>query len=137
VETFFREARDPAPRSRRVFTFHRPETLGSKAGRFADLVSLVRFPLQQQPVLTPIADWVQERYERWLRQKEERGVVFSAEQRAWLDLIRDHIATILSIEPDDLDYAPFSHRGGRGRAHQLFGTELPRLLDELNERLAA
>ncbi len=27
VETFFRDARDPFPRSRRVFTFHRPETL--------------------------------------------------------------------------------------------------------------
>ena len=27
VETFFRDERDPQPRSRRVFTFHRPETL--------------------------------------------------------------------------------------------------------------
>ena len=27
VETFFRDERDPAPRSRRVFSFHRPETL--------------------------------------------------------------------------------------------------------------
>ena len=27
VETFFRDNRDPQPRSRRVFTFHRPETL--------------------------------------------------------------------------------------------------------------
>ena len=29
VETFFRDERDPAPRSRRVFSFHRPETLAS------------------------------------------------------------------------------------------------------------
>jgi len=27
VETFFRDERDPEPRSRRAFTFHRPETL--------------------------------------------------------------------------------------------------------------
>jgi len=27
VETFFRDERDPEPRSRRVFTFHRPEEL--------------------------------------------------------------------------------------------------------------
>ena len=27
VETFFRDERDPAPRSRRVFSFHRPENL--------------------------------------------------------------------------------------------------------------
>jgi type I restriction enzyme, R subunit len=27
VETFFRDNRDPQPRSRRLFAFHRPETL--------------------------------------------------------------------------------------------------------------
>ncbi len=31
VETFFRDERDPAPPSRRVFTFHRPETLAECA----------------------------------------------------------------------------------------------------------
>src|SRR5688572_32348328 len=31
VETFFRDERDPFPRSRRVFTFHRPETLSEWA----------------------------------------------------------------------------------------------------------
>ncbi len=35
--------------------------------------------------------------------------------------IRDHIASSLSIEPDDFDYAPFSQQGGSGKAHQLFG----------------
>ena len=29
IETFFRDERDPAPRSRRVFSFHRPETLAA------------------------------------------------------------------------------------------------------------
>ncbi len=32
VETFFTNQRDPAPRSRRVFAFHQPETLASWAG---------------------------------------------------------------------------------------------------------
>jgi type I restriction enzyme R subunit len=56
---------------------------------------------------------------------------------AWLELIRDHIATSLSIETNDFNYAPFSQRGGLGKAHQLFGADLPKLLDELNEVLAA
>ncbi len=30
-----------------------------------------------------------------------------------------------------------SQRGGLGKAHQLFGEQLPKLLDELNEVLAA
>jgi len=52
-------------------------------------------------------------------------------------LIRDHIATSLSIELDDLDYTPFNQEGGLGKAHQLFGDQLPKLLEELNEALAA
>jgi type I restriction enzyme, R subunit len=109
----------------------------SQAGRFADLVSLVRFALEQQPVLAPFADSVAERFDAWLSDKAKAGATFSPEQLAWLDLIRDHIATSLSIEPDDFDYAPFSQRGGLGKAHQLFGAQLPTLLDELNEALAA
>ena len=31
VETLFRDERDPSPRSRRVFSFHRPETLSALA----------------------------------------------------------------------------------------------------------
>jgi type I restriction enzyme R subunit len=51
--------------------------------------------------------------------------------------MRDHIATAISIEPNDFNYAPFSQRGGLGKAHQLFGSDFPKLLDELNEVLAA
>jgi type I restriction enzyme R subunit len=69
--------------------------------------------------------------------KTDAGVVFTPEQVAWLNLIRDHIATSLSIEPDDFEYAPFSQQGGLGKAHQLFGVSLHELLEELNMRLAA
>ena len=109
----------------------------SQAGRFADLVALVRFALEQQPVLAPFADSVSERFNEWLMDKAKAGMAFTPEQLAWLRLIRDHIATSLSIEPDDFDYAPFSQRGGLGKAHQLFGDDLNKLLEELNETLAA
>jgi type I restriction enzyme R subunit len=109
----------------------------SQAGRFADLVALVRFALEQQPVLEPFAASVNERFNEWLMDKAKAGVTFTADQLSWLNLIRDHIATSLSIEPDDFDYAPFSQRGGLGRAHQLFGGSLPELLNELNTILAA
>jgi type I restriction enzyme R subunit len=109
----------------------------SQAGRFADLVALVRFALEQQPVLAPFAESVTERFNEWLMDKAKTGTVFTPEQMAWLNLIREHIATSLSIEPDDFDYAPFSQQGGLGKAHQLFGEQLPKLLEELNEVLAA
>jgi type I restriction enzyme R subunit len=109
----------------------------SQAGRFADLVALVRFALEQQPVLAPFADSVSERFHEWLMDKATAGAVFTPEQLAWLGLIRDHIATSLSIDPEDFEYTPFGERGGLGKAHQLFGEQLPKLLDELNEVLAA
>jgi type I restriction enzyme, R subunit len=45
VETFFRDERDPEPRSRRVFTFHRPETLAA----WADESDTLRRRLGQMP----------------------------------------------------------------------------------------
>jgi type I restriction enzyme R subunit len=109
----------------------------SQAGRFADLVALVRFALEQQPVLKPFADSVNERFNEWLMDKAKAGVKFTGDQLAWLNLIRDHIVTTCSIETDDFDFAPFAQQGGLGRAHQLFGESLPALLDELNRVLAA
>lgn len=109
----------------------------SAINRFADLVPLVRFALEQEPVLAPFAESVNERFNSWLATKERAGIQFNADQRAWLELIRDHIATSLSMETDDFEYAPFSQRGGLGKAHQLFGAELPKIVEELNEVLAA
>ena len=109
----------------------------SQPGRFADLVSLVRFALAQQPVLRPFAESVNERFNEWLTDKAKAGTTFTPEQLAWLKLIRDHIATSLSIETDDLELSPFNQQGGLGKAHQLFGDQLPKLLDELNTVLSA
>ena len=104
TETFFTNRLDPDPRSRRVFSFHRPETLLA---------------------------WVQH------VAKAKAGVTFDGEKLAWLHLIREHIATAISIEPENLELSPFNQRGGLGKAHQLFGEQLPELLDELNTVLAA
>ncbi len=62
---------------------------------------------------------------------------FTDEQRRWLEMIRDHIAANLAIEPDDFEYAPFAQEGGLGKVYQVFGEQLPFILDQLNEALAA
>ncbi len=102
-----------------------------------DIVSLVRFALHHEPELIPFAETVQGRFATWLAQQEHRGRRFTDEQRQWLELIRDHIAANLGIEMDDFDYAPFAQRGGVGKAHRVFGIDVAKLLDELNEALAA
>ncbi len=102
-----------------------------------DIVSLVRFTLEQEPELLPFGERVRERFSSWLAQQESLGRRFTPEQRDWLELIRDHVATSMGIEMDDFDGVPFAQRGGAGRAFQVFGKDLPRLLDELNGVLAA
>ncbi len=74
-----------------------------------------------------------------LPQGERRGEGsrFTAEQLKSLEMIRDHIAANLNIEPDDFEYAPFSQQGGLGRAHQLFGRDLAPIIETLNTALVA
>jgi type I restriction enzyme R subunit len=80
---------------------------------------------------------VHQPFTEWLMDKAKAGITFNADQLAWLNLIRDHIATAASIDTEDFDYAPFLQRGGLGKAHQLFGQQLPKVLDELNQVLVA
>ena len=102
-----------------------------------NLVSLVRFAIEQDDELVPFPDRVEERYGGWLRTQEQAGRVFTTEQRAWLDRIRDTIAASLTITTDDFEYTPFAEHGGIGKAYEVFGDDLAELLAELNEELVA
>jgi len=102
-----------------------------------DIVSLIRFALRQDERLRPFGEQVQERFHAWMQQQANKGRQFTPEQSRWLEMIRDHIATSLEIDTDDFQYAPFAQEGGLGKAAQVFGSELPAVLSELNEALAA
>jgi type I restriction enzyme R subunit len=103
-----------------------------------DLVSLVRFAMQQTNELVPYPERVQANFKAWLAQHQQTDTnKFTPEQQHWLEMIRDHIAANLGIEIDDFEYAPFNAQGGLGKVHQLFGAELPKVIEELNRELAA
>ena len=99
-----------------------------------DLVSLVRFAMHQDNELLPFPERVNANFKAWLAQA---GHPFTPEQLHWLEMIRDHIAANLGIEPDDFEYSPFAQEGGIGKVYQLFGPELPRVLEAMNRELAA
>ena len=109
---------------------------GAPARVLTNLVSLVRFALAHDE-LVPFPDVVAERYAAWLVQQEQKGRRFTAEQRQWLEAIRDHVAANLEVRAEDFEYAPFAQRGGLGAAHRVFGKELRPLLAELTGVLAA
>jgi type I restriction enzyme R subunit len=115
-----------------------PEKVRGKGGRqLVDVIALVRHAIDPNTPLAPVGLTVEERYQKWIADKRAAGVEFTADQRKWLDAIKDHIASSLAIEPDDLEDVPFNGIGGLGRAYELFGDRLPAILDELNTRLAA
>ena len=99
-----------------------------------DIISLVRFAIDDTATLEPYKDTVNQRFREWLNNQEKE---FSEEQMAWLEMIKDHIATSLHIEMDDFESIPFQAKGGTIKVYQLFGDALDTILEALNERLAA
>jgi type I restriction enzyme R subunit len=102
-----------------------------------DLVSLVRFAMQQDNELVPYPERVARNFQAWMAQQQAAGKAFTPEQQRWLTMIRDHVAANLGVTLEDFEYAPFSQQGGLGKVHQLIGTELDKVIEELNRELVA
>jgi type I restriction enzyme R subunit len=100
-----------------------------------DIISLVRFAIGESDALEPFAEIVNERFEHWLSLQEKSGRTFTPEQIEWLKMIKDPITASLRIEMDDFELAPFYEKGGAIKAYQIFGQELDKVLEELNEAL--
>ena len=121
----------------RAYELTEPQKVRGKGKQLVDVVALVKHAIDPSTLLSPMGMTVEERYQEWLGEKEKAGVTFTADQKKWLDAIKDHIASSLAIEQDDLEEVPFNTIGGLGRAYELFGDTLAPILDELNMRLAA
>lgn len=115
----------------------RSRVRGSGRRVLTDLVTLVRYALHEDAELVPFPDRVAERYRAWRLQQENQGREFTPEQLAWLERIRDIVASSLGINREDLIGPPFAERGGLGKAVALFGEDLNPLLEELSEVLTA
>ncbi|MCE5264815.1 MAG: DEAD/DEAH box helicase family protein [Deltaproteobacteria bacterium] len=101
------------------------------------LVSLLRRITGIDAALTPYDRTVDRNFQTWVFQKQAGPLKFTEEQMAWLRMMKEHIAASIHIEKDDLDLAPFDADGGLGRMWQLFGDKTDKMIDEINEALAA
>ena len=101
------------------------------------LVSILRRLTGLDSKLTGYDLTIDKNFQKWVFSKQAGSLKYTAEQMEWLRMIKEHIATSLHVEIDDLDYTPFDAQGGRGRMWQLFGDEMNKIIDELNEVLAA
>ena len=117
------------------YAIKRPDKVKGTQARLADLVSLIRFEMGYGDMLTPFADRVNANFQRWTLRRNAGAVHFTDEQMEWLRLVRDHIASSLSITTDDLELDPFDRRGGLGRFYEVFGDGYEELLQEMNIEL--
>ncbi len=97
-----------------------------------NMVSLLRFATGAADVLEPFPDEVEHNFTQWLNKQEAFGNRYTAEQKEWLNMIKQHITTSLNINIDAFELSPFNQKGGAVKAYQLFGQQLNKILQELN-----
>lgn len=99
----------------------------------ADIISMVKHAArEQEPLLTAA-----ERVDRAMA-IISAGRTLTTEQQRWLDRIREHLITNLTIDREDFDALPiFARDGGWGVANRIFENTLQDLLLRINEAIAA
>lgn len=105
--------------------------------QLTDLISIIRFEMGYTDNLSPFADKVNYNFMQWTFRRNAGNVQFTETQMEWLRLIKDHIATSLSILPDDLDLTPFDRKGGLYGFYEAFGDDYENILREMNKELVA
>jgi type I restriction enzyme, R subunit len=100
-----------------------------------NIISLVRYSIGESDMLLPFEEIVNERFEQWLDTQKESGKEFTPEQIQWLNDIKEHIASSANVTLEDMDYSPFSQKGGLSKLYKIFGDDYEKILSELNKVL--
>ena len=114
-----------------------PNVRKGTVAQLTDLVCMIRFEMGLSDKLEPFSDKVNYNFMQWTLRRNAGPVHFTEEQMEWLRLIKDHISSSLSIQPEDLDLSPFDRKGGLGRFYDVFGDEYESILQEMNLELVA
>jgi len=109
-----------------------PAKVQGQVKRFTDLISLVRFAWEQEPVLEPFEEHVRTRFAEWLKNKQINGARFSVDELGWLEKMRDYVIASGSVDRGHLEADNVL-----GPVYKVFGEKLWTLMDELNQTLAA
>ncbi len=102
-----------------------------------DIISLLRFELGIDSELYPYSDIVNRNFKEWIFKKNAGNIQFNEEQTEWLRMIKDHIISSVNIERSDFDNTPFAEHGGLIKVWTLFGSDLEKVLEEMNTEMVA
>lgn len=113
------------------------QSKGSPKNELIALVSLIRKITGLDTSLTAFDKTVDKNFQDWVFRKQAGPLKFTEEQMQWLRMIKDYVASSFHVEKDDFELDPFNKEGGLGRFYQLFKDDYEKILEELNEVLAA
>lgn len=98
-----------------------------------DIISMVKHAARQEEPMTSAEEHVDKAIAR-----VTSGQDLTHEQKEWMDYIRQHLITNLTIDLEDFDCIPtFEQHGGRARAKKVFGNDLEKLINDINYAMAA
>src|SRR6185503_124203 len=98
----------------------------------ADVISIVKHAAAAQSQLLTAEERVNRAVDKFLAAHK-----LTPEQMQWLSLVREHLVKNLSMDEEDFDLTPLLQmRGGKAKAKKVFA-DLPQLVVELNEAVAA
>lgn len=96
-----------------------------------NLISLVRYALKMDNELQDFATFANARYNLWRGRCKKKGIAFSLEQEAFLELIKEYIIANGCAEVKDIQEI-CADLGGIYRAKAIFNDSLPSLVEELS-----
>jgi type I restriction enzyme R subunit len=110
---------------------------GSPRNELTAIVSLIRKISGLDTTLTAYDKIVDKNFQDWVFKKQAGATKFNEEQMQWLRMIKDYVVNSFHIDKDDFDLNPFNAAGGLGKFYTLFKDDYEKILEELNEALAA
>ncbi len=101
------------------------------------LVSLVRRVIGLDDIVTPLKITIDKNFKNWVFTAQAGALKFNEEQMTWLRMIKEHISSSFSFSKEDLSLTPFVEKGGLDKMWELFGEQIDKLVDEINQYLIA
>ena len=102
-----------------------------------DLVALIRFAIGYDNELIPYSATIDQRWHNWLAQQAQAGTEFTDTEMWWLEHIKNAVIQSGDFHTQDLDYPPFTQRGGTDGAIRDLGPQVAPLLQGLAQGLTA
>lgn len=111
---------------------------GSARNELTALVSVIRKVSGIDSSLISYDKTVDKNFQTWVFKKQAGTTTkFNEEQMFWLRMIKEYVTNSFHVDKEDFELDPFNKNGGLGKMWQLFGEQTEKIINELNEELAA